>query len=103
MDKPIIYNIESESEIGNLKVKTKASMVRESLLHSIVSDTYTFGILLFSFWVNQTFIHSKMVSCILLFSFLFTAAFITKRQKLTKEEFKEKMEEFLKEQQWKLK
>jgi hypothetical protein len=95
--KPIINYYEQEQQIGNLKVIYKAGIVKENLMSSIITDTYTFGILLFSFWVNSQFIHSKIVSCILLFCFLFTLNSAKRKKMISKEEFKKIMNDYLEE------
>jgi hypothetical protein len=69
--------------------------VKENLISSILSDTYTFGILVFSFWVNQTYIHSRILSFILLLCFLFNLNFSSRKKRVTKEEFKNIMNEYL--------
>ena len=90
-----IVMYEDESKCGNTKVVYKAGIVKESLLASILSDTYTYGILILSFWINQQYIHSKIVSCILLFSFIFTLYFSSKKEVVSKEQFKKVMNEYL--------
>jgi hypothetical protein len=96
MNKTIINYYEQERQVGNLKVIYKGGIVKENLMSSIITDTYTFGILLLSFWVNSQFIHSKIVSCILLFCFLFTLN-SAKKKRISKEEFKKIMNEYLEE------
>ena len=93
--KPIINYYEEEHKIGDLKTIYKAGIVKENFISSILSDTYTFGILVLSFWVNQTYIHSRMLSCILLFCFLFNLNFSTRKKRVSKEEFKNIMNEYL--------
>lgn len=93
----VINMIENETKIGNTKVIYKGGIVKESLFSSIISDTYTFGTLLLSFWVNQQFIHSKIVSVILLFSFLLNLFWGTNKKRVSTEEFKKIMEEYLRE------
>ena len=66
-------------------------IVKESLISSILKDIFTFGIMLFSFWVNAQFINSKMVSCILLFCFL--VAMWNKSKDTKTETFEEFIEE----------
>lgn len=97
MNKTIINYYEQEQQVGNLKVIYKGGIVKESLMSSIISDTYTFGMLLFSFWVNSQFIHSKIVACILLFCFLFNLCSAERRKRISKEEFKKIMNEYLEE------
>lgn len=93
--KPTIIITEENIKIGNTNIIYRGAIIRESLLSSILSDIFTFGTLLFSFWVNYNFIHSKILSCILLLSFLFSLNFSTKKERVSKEEFKRIMEEVL--------
>lgn len=97
--KKIINLYEQETQIGNTKIIYKGGVVKENLISSIISDTYTFGILLFSFWVNQQYIQSKIVSCILLFSFLISLFADSKKRKVSKEDFKKIMDEYLEERE----
>ena len=93
----IINVFESESKIGNTKVIYKGGIIKENLLSSILSDTYTFGILLFSFWINQQYIHSRLVSIILLLSFLVQCFWGTNKKRVSKDEFIKIMNEHLQE------
>lgn len=93
----IINVFESESKIGNTKVIYKGGIIKENLLSSILSDTYTFGILLFSFWINQQYIHSRLVSIILLLSFLAQCFWGTNKKRVSKDEFIKIMNEHLQE------
>ena len=94
----VINLFESESKIGNTKVIYKGGIVKENLLSSILSDTYTFGILLLSFWVNQQYIHSRIVSVILLLAFLFQCFRGTNKKRVSKDEFVKIMNEYIQEQ-----
>lgn len=94
MKKTIILS-ENEITLGDKTIQSRIGLMKESMFSSIISDTYTFGIMLLSFWVNQQYIHSKTVSVILLFCFLFSLSFGTKTKKVTKEEFKKYVEEVL--------
>ena len=94
----VINLFESESKIGNTKVIYKGGIIKENLLSSILSDTYTLGILLLSFWVNQQYIHSRIVSIILLLSFLLQCFWGTNKKRVSKDEFIKIMNEYLKEQ-----
>jgi hypothetical protein len=89
MSKKVIYLYETS--------KAKMGLVRESLLSSIISDTYSFGIILFSFWINQQYIQSRMVSAILLFAFILSLFYASTRRRITAEEFKKITEKYLKE------
>ena len=93
----VINMFESETNIGKTRVIYKGGIVKENLLSSIISDTYSFGSVLLSFWVNQQFIHSKIVSIILLFSFLLSLFWGTNKKRVSTEEFKKIMEEYLSE------
>lgn len=93
----VINLFESESKIGNTRVIYKGGIVKENLLSSILSDTYTFGILLLSFWVNQQYIHSRIVSIILLLSFLLQCFWGTNKKRVSKDEFIKIMNEHLQE------
>lgn len=90
----IINFYEQECEVGNKKVIYKGAIIKESLISSILSDTYTFGILLLSFYINQTYVHSKLLAGILLILFLFQLN-SAKKKRVTKEEFKKIMNEYL--------
>lgn len=46
--------------------KPQYILFRESLLSSIAMDTFSYGILLFAFWVNAEFIGSRLLSAALL-------------------------------------
>ena len=65
-----IIMYETKKKVLNSELILRFGIVKESLISSILKDIFTFGIMLFSFWVNAQFINSKMVSCILLFCFL---------------------------------
>lgn len=93
----VINMFENETNIGNTRVIYKGGIVKESLLSSIISDTYSFGSVLLSFWVNQQFIHSKIVSVILLFAFMLSLFWGTNKKRVSTEEFKKIMEEYLSE------
>ena len=93
----VINLFESESKIGNTKVIYKGGIIKENLLSSILSDTYTFAILLFSFWINQQYIHSRLVSIILLLSFLVQCFWGTNKKRVSKDEFVKIMNEHLQE------
>ena len=97
MTKKTINLFESESKIGNTKIIYKGGIVKENLLSSILSDTYTFAILLLSFWVNQQYIHSRIVSVILLLSFLVQCFWGTNKRRVSKDEFIEIMNKHLQE------
>lgn len=97
MTKKTINLFESESKIGNTKIIYKGGIVKENLLSSILSDTYTFGILLLSFWINQQYIHSRIVSVILLLSFLVQCFGGTNKRRISKDEFIEIMNKHLQE------
>lgn len=99
MSRKVITMYEETSTFGNKTIIYKGGIVKESLLSSILSDTYTYGILLLSFWVNQAFIHSRIVSTILLFSFIFSLFFSTNKKNVSKEEFKKIMNEHLKDKE----
>lgn len=94
-----IYVTEENIKVGNTNIIYKGAIIKENLLSSIFSDVFTFGTLLLSFWINYSFIHSKLLSCILLFCFLFSLNYGTKKKIVSKEEFKKIMEEILEEKQ----
>jgi hypothetical protein len=93
----VINLFESESKIGNTRVIYKGGIVKENLLSSILSDTYTFGVLLLSFWINQQYIHSRIVSTILLLAFLLQCFWGTNKKRVSKDEFLKIMNEHLQE------
>jgi len=65
---------------------------RESLIQSILADIFSYGILLFSFWVNAEYIGSKLLAAALLLFFLMFvfAKAINKAQKFySKEDLQE--------------
>ena len=82
---------ETKKKVLNSKLILRFGIVKESLISSILKDIFTFGIMLFSFWVNAQFINSKMVSCILLFCFL--VAMWNKSEDTKTETFEEFIEE----------
>lgn len=96
--KKVVQTYENINKCGDKTIIYKAGIVKESLLASIISDTYTFGILIFSFWINQQFIQSRVVSGILLFAFLFSLFFKSNERTVSKEEFKKIMDKYLEEQ-----
>ena len=65
-----IIMYETKKKVLDSEVLVRFGVIKESLISSILKDIFTFGVMLFSFWVNAQFINSKMVSCILLFCFL---------------------------------
>jgi hypothetical protein len=93
--KKVVQTYENIYNYGNKIIIYKAGIVKESLLSSILSDTYTFGILIFSFWVNHQFIQSRIVSSILLFCFILSLIFKSAERTISKEEFKQKMDKYL--------
>jgi hypothetical protein len=95
--KKIIHLVESKKTVGNITTIYKGAIVKEGLVQSIISDFFTFGIMVFSFWVNCQFIHSKILSCILLFCFIFLLCFSENKQVVSKEEFKKIMNKHLEE------
>lgn len=95
--KKIIHLVESKKTVGNTTTIYKGAIIKDGLVESIISDFFTFGIMVFSFWVNYQFIHSKILSCILLFCFIFTLCSCTDRQVVSKEEFIKIMNKHLEE------
>lgn len=93
-----IYLTEKEYELGNRVFKYKGAIVKESLFESILSDLFTFGCLVSSFALNQFFVHSKILTSILIIMFFFMLNSI-KKENITKEEFLKKFEEMTKENQ----
>lgn len=90
-----IYLTEKSLKLGNRIFEYKGVIVRESLLESILSDLFTFGCLVSSFALNQFFVHSKILTSILIIMFLFMLN-STKKENITKEEFLKKFEEMTK-------
>ena len=86
-----IIMYETKKKVLNSELILRFGIVKESLISSILKDIFTFGIMLFSFWVNAQFINSKMVSCILLFCFL--VAMWNKSKDTKTETFEEFIEE----------
>lgn len=95
--KKIIHLVERKKTVGNTTIIYKGAIIKSSLVQSILSDFFTFGILVFSFWVNCQFIHSKILSCILLFCFIFHLCFCGNKQEVSKEEFIKIMNKHLEE------
>lgn len=95
--KKVINLYENISTVGDKTIIYKGGIVKENLLSSILSDTYTYGVLLFSFWFNQQYINSRIINGILLFSFLFSLFYSTGKRIVSKEEFKEIMGKYLEE------
>ncbi len=86
-----IVMYETKKKVFNSEILLRFGIIKESLISSILKDIFTFGIMLFSFWVNAQFINSKMVSCILLFCFL--VAMWNKSKDTKTETFEEFIEE----------
>ena len=86
-----IIMYKTKKKVLNSEVFISFGIVKEGLISSILKDIFTFGIMLFSFWVNAQFINSKMVSCILLFCFL--VAMWDKSKDTKTETFEEFIEE----------
>jgi hypothetical protein len=95
--KKIIHLVESQKTLGNTTIIYKGAIIKSSLVQSIISDFFTFGIMVFSFWVNYQFIHSKILSCILLFCFIFQLCCCKNKQVVSKEEFIKIMNKHLEE------
>lgn len=71
----------------------KMTFYRENLLQSILSDICTFSFILISFGINQYFIHSRMVSFILLIIFLVFMHSKTITRRISIDEFKKIIDE----------
>lgn len=85
-----IYLTEKSLKLGNRIFEYKGVIVRESLLESILSDLFTFGCLVSSFALNQFFVHSKILTSILIIMFLFMLN-STKKRKYHKRRIFEKI------------
>ena len=94
MEHTRIYLVENEQTIGNFKIKTRIGLAKEGLWQSVVSDIFTFFMILLSFGVNAYYIHSKLVSILLLFMFIFMST--EKHKVLSKNEFLELVNKELK-------
>ena len=82
-------------EVKNDKIIYKAGIIKESMLSSIISDIFTFLMIISSFWINAHFIHSRAMSVLLLFMLIFSFNFGSRKRNLTKEEFKKVMNQYL--------
>lgn len=71
----------------------KMTFYRENLLQSILSDICTFSFILISFGINQYFIHSRMVSFILLIIFIVFMYSKTITRRISIDEFKKIIDE----------
>lgn len=89
MDK-IIYT-EKKCELGNYKSKCGMGLIRESIWSSIIKNTYTFFVLISSFWINANFIGSRALSvCLMIVWLLWTFLKSMPKEELTLDEFIEK-------------
>lgn len=89
-----IYITEYNKTMGNKIYKYRGAIVKESLMQSVLSDLFTFGTIVLSFAVNAYFIHSRLLSGLLLSAFLFMLM-STKKEIVTKEEFLKRFEEMI--------
>lgn len=97
-----IYLTENEYKLGDKTFKYKGAIVKESLLESVLSDLFTFGCLVLSFALNQFFVHSKILTSILIIMFFFILN-STKKENITKEEFLKEFEEMTEEREQNIK
>lgn len=93
--KKVIYLYEKETTILDKHYLYRTAIVKESLLESILSDVFTYFIILLSFGVNQYFIHSRMVSFVILIMFILYLNSGYKR--VSSEEYKKIVDELLEE------
>lgn len=93
--KKVIYLYEKETTILDKHYLYRTAIVKESLLESILSDIFTYFIMLLSFGVNQYFIHSRMVSFVILIMFILYLNSGYKR--VSSEEYKKIVDELLEE------
>ena len=84
MKNQVLYLYDKKLELQNATIITKIGMVRESLLSSVLSDIFTFIMLISLFCANAYFIHSRLFSVLILVMFFVTAKRGTK--KVTKDE-----------------
>lgn len=62
-------------EVCMTEIKEKIVIVRETTFGSIISDMFSFGIIVASFWFNYTFIGGNDALDALLFITFFTMSF----------------------------
>ncbi len=87
--KKIIYT-EINCELDNYKSKKGIGLVHENIWSSFIKDTYSFFILVSSFWINANFIGSRALSVCLMIVWLLWTLKPMPREELTLDEFIEK-------------
>ena len=95
--KKVIYLCEKEITILDNHYLCKIAIVKESLLESILSDVFTYFIMLLSFGINQYFIHSRMVSFVILIMFIVFLTVQGTHKRVSTEEYKKIVDELLEE------
>lgn len=95
--KKVIYLCEKETTILNKHYLCRTAIVEESLLESILSDVFTYFIMLLSFGINQFFIHSRMVSFVILIMFFVFLTVKCTHKRVSAEEYKKIVDELLEE------
>lgn len=75
-----------------MKKEIKFIYIRESLIESVLMDTFSTLVLLFSMWFNYRFLdNSKIFAAFLLFLFLIQTFAMVKRMWMTPEEAKKEL------------
>lgn len=95
--KKVIYLCEKETTILDKHYLCRTAIVKESLLESILSDAFTYFIMLLSFGINQYFIHSRMVSFVMLIMFIVFLTAQGTHKRVSSEEYKKIVDELLEE------
>ena len=100
MKKPVLFVLSETKEINGIKYICEFGYIKESLIYSIISDLFTFGILILGFYINHFYIGSKLLSLILLTCFLVMANSTKKMKISNKEEFMKRFNEAMEDNQW---
>lgn len=95
--KKVIYLCEKETTILDKHYLCRTAIVKESLLESILSDVFTYFIMLLSFGINQYFIHSRMVLFVILIMFILYLTVEGGYKRVSSEEYKKIVDELLEE------
>ena len=95
--KKVIYLYEKEYTISDQHYLCRTAIVKESLLESILSDVFTYFIMLLSFGINQFFIHSRMVSFVILIIFILYLTVKCEHKRVSTKEYKKIVDELLEE------
>lgn len=80
------YKTKTQSSISETR---KFYVIYESLIHSIISDFFTFTIITLAFWFNHEFVGSRLFSVLLFISFFISVStsFNDKKIELKPEDF----------------